>query len=96
MKRFYLIILTLVVALLITLPPLARSMSAPTASSYDLSWYTTDGGGATFSTGGGYSLGGTIGQPDAGSLSGGSYTLNGGFWGGAVASYKVYLPVILR
>ena len=33
------------------------------------------------STGGAYSLSGTFGQPDPGTLSGGSYTLNGGFWG---------------
>ena len=39
-----------------------------------------DGGGATFSTGSGYTLGGTIGQPDAGALSGGGTTLGGGFW----------------
>lgn len=47
---------------------------------YDLSWRTVDGGGATFSEGGGYLLGGTTGQPDAGMLSSGSYTLHGGFW----------------
>ncbi len=72
--------------------------SAP-QSGYDLSWYTLDGGGATFSTGGSYSLGGSIGQPDAGSLSGGSYQLNGGFWGGAF-EYRplryLYLPLIVR
>jgi hypothetical protein len=37
-----------------------------------------------FSQGGGYELGGTIGQPDAGSpampLAGGDYELVGGFW----------------
>lgn len=33
------------------------------------------------STGGAYDLGGTIGQPDAGRLTGGTYTLDGGFWG---------------
>ena len=60
---------------------------------YDLTWSTIDGGGATFSTGGGYSLGGTIGQPDAGLLSGGGYTLGGGFWGGA-GFYRVFLPII--
>src|SRR5262245_12842301 len=50
---------------------------------YDLSWNTIDGGGATFSTGGAYSLGGTIGQPDAGAaMTGGSFTLVGGFWPG--------------
>lgn len=66
-------------------------------SGYDLSWYTIDGGGATFSTDGSYSLGGSIGQPDAGSMSGGSYTLNGGFWGGAsIANYTVYLPLVRK
>jgi hypothetical protein len=66
-------------------------------SGYDLSWYTIDGGGATFSSGGSYSLGGSIGQPDAGSLSGGSYQLNGGFWGGAsIANYNVYLPLVRK
>jgi len=63
---------------------------------YDLSWWTADGGGQTFSTGGGYSLGGTIGQPDAGLLSGSGYTLAGGFWSGATAIYRVYLPLVLR
>lgn len=56
---------------------------AQTGGTYDLAWSTIDGGGATFSTGGTYSLGGTIGQPDPGQLSGGSYTLVGGFWSGA-------------
>jgi LPXTG-site transpeptidase (sortase) family protein len=50
------------------------------AGGYDLSWWTVDGGGATFSTGGTYRLGGTIGQPDAGEHNGGDYTLYGGFW----------------
>src|SRR5438045_6444519 len=59
---------------------------AQVGGSYDLSWSTIDGGGGTFSTGGSYSLGGTIGQPDAGSMSGGAYTLTGGFWGAAGAT----------
>jgi hypothetical protein len=50
------------------------------AQSYSIDWYTIDGGGGT-STGGVYSVTGTIGQPDAGALmSGGNYTLQGGFW----------------
>jgi hypothetical protein len=49
---------------------------------YAISWSTIDGGGGT-SAGGGYTLSGTIGQPDAsGPLSGGVYTLTGGFWAG--------------
>jgi len=50
---------------------------------------------------GGYATAGTAGQTDAGVLTGGSFTLGGGFWGGgALASpplgYDVYLPLILR
>jgi hypothetical protein len=47
---------------------------------YSIDWYSIDGGGGT-STGGVYSMSGTIGQPDAGRLTGASYTLEGGFWG---------------
>ena len=47
---------------------------------YLLDWSTIDGGGGT-STGGIYSVSGTIGQPDAGgAMSGGNYSLTGGFW----------------
>jgi hypothetical protein len=51
---------------------------------YNLDWWSVDGGGAISSTGSGYSVDGTIGQPDAGIARGGSYTLVGGFWGGSV------------
>jgi len=50
------------------------------AQNYSIDWFTIDGGGGT-STGGVYSVSGTIGQPDAGHMSGGNYTLDGGFWG---------------
>ena len=50
------------------------------AQSYSIDWSTIDGGGGT-STGGVFSVTGTIGQPDAGAMSGGNYTLQGGFWG---------------
>lgn len=78
--------------LLITLPVLAQS-----GGDYDLSWSTVDGGGGTFSTGGDFSLGGTIGQHDAGVMSGGVYTLASGFWGGGVVTttqFHLYLPLI--
>ncbi len=48
---------------------------------YDLSWYTIDGGGGR-SSGGQYTLTGTIGQPDAAYSRGGNYELLGGFWPG--------------
>ena len=54
---------------------------AARAQTYSIDWFTIDGGGGT-STGGVYSVSGTIGQPDAGpTLSGGNYTVDGGFWG---------------
>jgi len=70
-------------------------------SGYELSWWTVDGGGYTrlASSGGGYEMGGTIGQPDAGVLAGGGYTLGGGFWqGGATVgdTVRIYLPLVLR
>ncbi len=52
----------------------------------DLTWNTVAGGGATFSSGGIFRLGATIGQPIAGSpeapLTGGIFTLVAGFWAG--------------
>ena len=55
------------------------------AQTFDLGWHTIDGGGGMFSTGGGFELGGTIGQPDANPLTmaGGGFSLIGGFWPGA-------------
>ena len=74
----------------------AVSSQAQSGGGYDLTWNTIEGGGATFSTGGLYSLGGTIGQADAGSMSGGMYQLAGGFWGGASINYDIYLPLALK
>lgn len=61
----------------------AVSSSAPmNPPPFDLSWHTIDSGGGT-STGGGFTLEGTIGQPDAGlSMSGGGFVMTGGFWAG--------------
>ena len=70
--------------------------SAPHEATYSLTWSTVDGGGEMYSTGGAYTLGGTAGQPDAGILEGGGYTLAGGFWVGASAAHRLYLPLVLR
>jgi hypothetical protein len=51
------------------------------AQDFDLPWYTFDDGGCGYSTGGGFTLGGAIGQPHAGPvMTGGNFTLTGGFW----------------
>ena len=54
--------------------------SLPAFAQYSIDWSTIDGGGGT-STGGVYSVSGTIGQHDAGGpMTGGQFTLQGGFW----------------
>lgn len=58
----------------------ASAAFSASAQNYSIDWFTIDGGGGT-SSGGVYSLSGTIGQPDAGTtMTGGQYSLVGGFW----------------
>jgi hypothetical protein len=49
------------------------------AQDYSIDWYAINGGGGT-STGGVYSVSGTIGQPAPGAMSGGNFSIQGGFW----------------
>lgn len=50
------------------------------AQSYSINWYKISGGGGT-STSATYTVSGTIGQHDAGGpMTGGTYSLTGGFW----------------
>ena len=67
-----------------SLPALAVVLMAgifsSSAQSCSIDWYKVSGGGGT-STGGVYSVSGTIGQHDAGGpMTGGSFSLTGGFW----------------
>lgn len=56
-------------------------VASASAQTFNIDWSTFDSGGGT-STGGVYALSGTIGQPDANAvpLTGGPYSLAGGFW----------------
>ncbi len=90
----------LFVLALFILAVLTTSQTVPTASAqsgggYDLTWNVIAGGGATSSTGGTYSLNGTIGQADAGTMNGGSYSLIGGFWVDFLGNH-IMLPLIER
>ena len=70
----------LIVLTLLTLSTLNLQLSTAHAQQFSIDWYKVAGGGGT-STGGVYSVSGTIGQPDAsGAMSGGNYSLTGGFW----------------
>ncbi|UCC31343.1 MAG: hypothetical protein JSU86_03520 [Phycisphaerales bacterium] len=62
--------------------PLIILVGVAAADDFEMSRSTIDGGGATRTTGGEFGLFGTIGQPDAGILSGGDFVLSGGFWFG--------------
>ena len=84
-----------VLLLLIVVPVLAQS-----GGGYDLSWSNVSGGGGT-SSAGAFVLDGVVGQPDAGELSGGDYSLGGGFWGGGEINiepedHNIFLPLIVR
>ena len=75
---------------------LATSLAiAQTGGGFDLSWHTIDSGGGSGS-GSSFTLNGTVGQPDAGRMTGGGYSLSGGFWPAGAASYTIYLPLSIR
>ena len=66
--------------LALLLSTIISQLSTACAQSYSIDWYKIAGGGGT-STGSVYAVSGTIGQPDAsGAMSGGNYSLTGGFW----------------
>jgi hypothetical protein len=59
---------------------LAFSPTSLQAQNYSIDWYKISGGGGT-SSNGQYVVSGTIGQHDAsGPMTGGNYSLTGGFW----------------
>ena len=93
-RRQRLILLALVLAaVLVSTTAVGATLGG--GGGYDLTWNTVDGGGYMFSAGGRYGLGGAAGQADAGSLSGGSYQLNGGFWA-AEGPYSVGVPLVIK
>ena len=73
---------------------LVAGLVAAGPNALSLPWWTIDGGGGT-GVGGNYTLMGTIGQPDAGTMSGVQYNLTGGFWSPADTVGPVFLPVIM-
>ena len=90
MRRLMLVVL---IGLLLVV---VSTVLAQSGSGYDLTWNTVDGGGDT-STGGGYTLIGTMGQSDAGAaMNGHGLTLNGGFWISEASQYRVHLPLVIK
>jgi hypothetical protein len=82
-------------ALGVALALLAGTLAAAPNGALRIDWWTVDGGGGA-SSGGAYTLNGTVGQADAGTLSGGGLSLQGGFWSGAATRTMVFIPLIRR
>ncbi|MBX3397018.1 MAG: hypothetical protein KF841_16810 [Phycisphaerae bacterium] len=66
---------------------------------YEIRWSTVDGGGAMYSVNNQFALGGTIGQPDGGptsalggKMTGGQFTLVGGFWAMPIPTINCNCP----
>lgn len=78
--------------------------AAPSASTYAVTWYTTDNGGG-ISSGGNYGVSGTIGQMDAAATTtGAEHELGNGFWSAFIDILpdstgilnEIFLPVVMK
>ena len=67
-------------AALVLLLVATAGVHAQSGGTFELTWFTVDGGGAMALSGGTFELGGSAGQPDAAAPSGGTFELQGGFW----------------
>lgn len=73
---------------------LAVGLKAADAQPFTMDWHQISGGGG-MSTNGQYAVTGTIGQPDAGgAMSGGSYSVTGGFWSLIAAVQTIGAPAL--
>ena len=70
--------------------------SAWAADSLAIDWWSVDGGSGT-SSGGTWTLTGSIGEADAGVMQGGAFRLEGGVLASTTSrSYQINLPSVLR
>ena len=92
LTKLAVISLTLVLILVFTI---STSLAQSETTGHKLVRWTVDSGEST-NSGSSYTVKSTAGQPDAGTLSSGTYTLNGGFWGTGNAGYATYLPVVIK
>lgn len=80
--------------LALTLALLSSYAGAQPGPGLTVTWWTMESGGS--SSGGNYHLSGTIGQPDAGTLTGTTLHLQGGFLSGSSEGSTSYLPLVQR
>ncbi|MBI3414700.1 MAG: hypothetical protein HY043_05170 [Verrucomicrobia bacterium] len=70
----------------------AHFITPAASAQFALLEQTVSAGGVTVSRSGGFTLAGTLGQPLAGTLRGGSFVLAGGFWNAAIAVQQAGMP----
>jgi hypothetical protein len=89
--------LALAAVVLVACLVMVTGVALAIANPYTLNWNVIAGGGGQGSTGGKYSLSGTIGQGEVyQSMTGsGGYSLTGGFWTG-MPSTLVYFPRVKK
>ena len=101
MKRFLRLLSVLLLALALGgVLAWAVAPAAPTTGE-SMGWVVVPAGGMTYGQGDGIALGSTIGQPAAGSGSGGEFTTESGWWAAAAAGSEAagmrnYLPFVVR
>ena len=78
---------------LLTLGCLWSATAGAPAQNYSVNWFRIAGGGGS-STGGVFTVRGTLGQPEAGTASGGAFSLTGGFWALPVAVQETNAPAL--
>ena len=91
MKRMMML---LTLAALLLLATTALAMSSP---NYRLDWFTLmTGGGGGPANSANYAVNFTVGQTAIGGSTSINYHAGLGYWYGAVAQYRIFLPVVLK
>ena len=90
-------IAVIAVLVMLSLIGVASAYSAE-SSGYSIAKSSIEGGVFNWSSGNNYGLGGSIGQHEAGLVTGGEYQLGGGVWPGGepVDETHIYLPIVVR
>lgn len=91
-RRTVMFVLTMLLLALLVLSPASLAQA-----SFSGAWWTVDGGGGQSSSND-FSLNAVAGQPDAGAMTGGRFSLQGGFFPSAMseAAEKTFLPVVRK
>ena len=94
--RLTLIVVFLPLAITPALGPVTPAI-AQSGEEYQLTWFTLGGGGGMSSPDGAYALSATAGEPATGGMNNGDFSLESGFWGGALDLLNyLYLPAIQK